>query len=415
MQSRQKSVIRDYDSMSQASEGTSSFNFRRYRRSFVDDSSLIDPTVIHTSSNTSPGQFSASQTGLTLGSFHPTRQEKVYNSCASELFSLPFSVGEGDDGNSDDNNNEEGPFDKKRRCKTRRGYVEGREVEWELQQDVTQFPKTDRKTRLERRVKNINVEKSGPETRIRLWLMQFSIITISVLYFACFILLNLSYAILWYIQENRCCDDPDQTFAQVFDFAIQTSTTIGYGGYEPVGFFSNFLVTAISFSHLVLSTVYAGLLFLKFVTPTAKIEFSDILTLHNVNGLPCLVARLGNCDGRANVLNDVQAQLAYSYYLEYKDDYGNQVGFGQTETLQLTSDKRHQLDEVWTVRHVLDESSPLYGLAFDTFPGNSIKLFRLFVCATQDVTKTIVSAQTEYMVEGTYIKTTDHKTFRHYS
>ena len=192
-------------------------------------------------------------------------------------------------------------------------------------------------------------------------------------------------------------------FSSLFSFLFLS----GYGGYEPVGYFSNFLVTAITFTHLVLSTVYAGLLFLKFVTPTAKIEFSEILTLHNVNGIPCLVARLGNCDGRANVLTDVEARFAYSYYLEYTDEQGNQVGFAQTETLQLTSDRRHNLDEVWTIRHVLDESSPLYGLDFETFPGNSIQLFRLFVCATQDVTKTTVSAQTEYMVEGMFITNAD--------
>ena len=223
MISRQKS-IREVDPAAQTGGGA--WSFRKYRRSFVDDNHLVGAKGGKASSG---GQFNASQSGLTIGSFHPTRQTRDYNSCASELFSLAFSVNGSDE---DEDQNEENTAGKepkagRSRCKKRRGYVDGREVEWELQQDVTQYPKSDRKTRLQRRVKNINVNKSGFETRIRLWLMQFSIISISVLYFACFILLNLSYAVLWYIQENKCCDDPDHTFAQVFDFAIQTSTTVG--------------------------------------------------------------------------------------------------------------------------------------------------------------------------------------------
>ena len=224
MPGRQKSIL---DADSAAQPGGGAWSFRKYRKSFVDDNSLVRATE---SKSPSGGQSNASQSGLTLGSFHPTRQEREYNTCASELFSLALSVNGSDD--EEEFHSEENAVGKessvaRSRPKKRRGYVYGREVEWELQQDVTQYPKSDRKTRLQRRVKNINVNKSGFETRIRLWLMQFSIISISVLYFACFILLNLSYAVLWYIQKNKCCDDPDHTFAQVFDFAIQTSTTVG--------------------------------------------------------------------------------------------------------------------------------------------------------------------------------------------
>jgi inward rectifier potassium channel len=171
----------------------------------------------------------------------------------------------------------------------------------------------------------------------------------------------------------------------------------------PKGYWSNCLVFMLTYWQLVLNTVYAGLLFFKFVTPTAKIEFSDIMTLHNVNGLPCLVARIGNADGRSNLLLDVSVRLTVSYFLRYRDETGNEVGFGQTETLQLISDRRHHLDEVWTIRHVLDESSPLYGVDFHTFPGNSIIELRLFVSATQNVTKTTISAQAGYMVEDILI------------
>lgn len=285
----------------------------------------------------------------------------------------------------------------------RKGIIDGMEVEFELKEDVTQKPTTDRVERMEWKVHNVNNLKSSWEDRARMWLLSFSICTMSLYYLASFVLLNVVFAGLWYIEDGRCCDDPTLTFREVFDFAVQTSTTIGYGGYVPEGYFANFLVVIISFLALALNTVYAGLLFAKFVTPLANIQFSEIMCLSNMNGIPCLEVRIGNTDGCANVLTDLSVRMSYSYAMSYIDEKGNEQDFFQTQTLKLLQDKRHKLREVWTLRHVVDETSPLFGLDLLSFPGNSIIDFSLSVIATQQLSKASVSMSTGYMLEDVVI------------
>ena len=193
------------------------------------------------------------------------------------------------------------------------------------------------------------------------------------------------------------------TFGQVFAFCVQTSATIGYGAMAPSGTWSNFFVLMLSYGSILMNTLFAGLLFTKFVTPVINIQFSDVMTICNVNGVPCLSFRIGNADGHENPLTDVNVRLTYAYQIPYTDHKGEQRFFRQTEELQLLSSRQHGLVEEWTLRHVLDESSPLFGLNFDEHPANKIYVFTLSVDAVQEITKSTVNVQTEYGIEDILI------------
>lgn len=162
---------------------------------------------------------------------------------------------------------------------------------------------------------------------------------------------------------------------------------------------------------VLLNTVLAGLLFLKFTTPTASIQFSDVMTYCNVNGLPCLQIRVANGDGPHNLLTDVTARLTHLYTIQYCNGYsgrgrgeGEDVQqFGQTQELVLLNSHRDHLSEVWTLKHVIDESSPLFGLNFDEYPGSSIMSFNLSINAIQDATKSPITAHTGYELQDVMI------------
>ena len=180
--------------------------------------------------------------------------------------------------------------------------------------------------------------------------------------------------------------------------------TLASTGYVPQGYFANFLVVMISFLTLLLNTVYGGVLFLKFVAPSAKLEFSEVMTMSNVNGMPCLEFRIGNPDGQNNLLKDLNVRLTYSYFIEYTDDSGHVRNMGQTQELRLLHHNKSKLDEiVWTCRHVIDETSPLFGLDFLTFPGNSIYHFEVCLNCTQEHTGAPVFCQTTYFLEDVMI------------
>eukprot|EP00978_Attheya_sp_CCMP212_P048815 scaffold578634_cov59-Attheya_sp.AAC.1 len=255
------------------------------------------------------------------------------------------------------------------------GIVDGREVLFELREDVTKKPSATPQP-LEKSI--ININRSSWDMRLRWWLMTFHLPTITVFYLIVFLAVNFVFAALWSIQEGKCCGDANQSYTQIFDFAIQTSTTIGYGGYVPTGYFSNFL----------------------FVSPSAKIEFSNVITMTNVNGIPCLEIRIGNADGSANRLLDASVRFTYEFFTNYVDEKGEQQRFAQRSNLNLLANQRNELNEsIWTLRHVVDEQSPLFGLNFEEYPGSSIIAFRLMFNATQDVTGAQVTAQTMYQLD----------------
>ena len=159
----------------------------------------------------------------------------------------------------------------------------------------------------------------------------------------------------------------------------------------------------LSYVTVLLNAVLAGLLFLKFVTPVAKIQFSNVLVYSNCNGLPCLQLRVGNADGEANRLTDVTARLAHLYQIHYKDENGKEQEFAQHQTLELLNDRNEELTAIWTLKHVIDENSPLFGLNLSEFPGNKIIQFKITINAVHDVTKSPINAHAAYLVEDVMI------------
>ena len=148
---------------------------------------------------------------------------------------------------------------------------------------------------------------------------------------------------------------------------------------------------------ILLSTVYAGLVFFKFSVSEANLEFSEVMTLSNVMNDPCLEIRVGNADGLGNPLINAEARLTISSTQEYKcDEDGSKKRLSQTEELPLAVSSHHRFDGVWTLRHFIDERSPLYGLRFDEFPATSITHFHLSVKAIQVLTTGEVFGQGMY-------------------
>ena len=289
------------------------------------------------------------------------------------------------------------------RFRPRTVFADGREVCFELQENVTQKPTVDREARVQASRLHINAEKSPWDVRARLWMIRQSLLRVTFAYIALFLLVNVTFAALFYAYPDRCCDNPDLTFAQVFDFTVQTSATIGYGGYVPKGWYANFLVLMLTYISVLLNTVLAGLLFLKFVTPVAKIQFSDVLVYCNCNGLPCLQLRVGNADGEANLLTDMTARLTHLYEIHYQDEHGNEQRFAQRQPLELLSDRNEEFVSIWTLKHIIDENSPLFALNLSEFPGNKIIQLAITINAVHDVTKAPISAHAKYLLEDIMI------------
>ena len=115
------------------------------------------------------------------------------------------------------------------------GIIDGREVIFELREAINDKPKISKSQREDddsTHAECINVKQSRWDLRCKWYLLQFHVPQLTLGYIACVLLLNFVFASLWYSIHHqsdgaKCCDDPEQTFLEVFDFAIQTSFTIG--------------------------------------------------------------------------------------------------------------------------------------------------------------------------------------------
>ena len=107
--------------------------------------------------------------------------------------------------------------------KTKMAIVDGNEVCFEWRENVTtDRPKLPRKERLRRKIQHFHMERSPWEARVRVHMIQKSLSEITLLYLLLFLILNLIFAGIFYAHPDKCCDDPDLTYAQVLDFTIQT-------------------------------------------------------------------------------------------------------------------------------------------------------------------------------------------------
>mmetsp|Transcript_23739 Transcript_23739/g.58185 ORF Transcript_23739/g.58185 Transcript_23739/m.58185 type:complete len:419 (-) Transcript_23739:443-1699(-) len=281
--------------------------------------------------------------------------------------------------------------------------IDGRPLTFALVNNVSKLPKISRSQRTPTRAVNLNVHHSSyrgrAEHRVQRWLTKRSIPALTTLHLAAFLAVNTIFSVFWYLEDGGCCEK-EMSFAQTFDFAVHTSSTIGYGVYSPTGMLNNALVVLLMSVSICLSTVYAGLLFFKFITPTANIEFSEVIAMSNVMQVPCLEIRVGNADGDSNMLINAEANMCITSVQLYKCPHEFDFRHtSQTEELKLAVSHKHKLDGVWTLRHFVDEDSPLYGMRFDEYPGNTIKAVEVNVKAVHESTKGEVCSQATFQVE----------------
>jgi inward rectifier potassium channel len=106
---------------------------------------------------------------------------------------------------------------------------------------------------------------------------------------------------------------------------------------------------------LAFTAILTGLTFVRFSRPRAKLVFAanPVVAMHN--GKPTLMVRIGN--GRAAVLADAKAQL--NVLLSETSAEGNL--YHRAQELRLERAHIPIFPLFWTLMHVLDERSALYG------------------------------------------------------
>ncbi len=217
--------------------------------------------------------------------------------------------------------------------------------------------------------------------------------TLLAWFFSVYVATNALFGFLYWLGGNAIANARPGSYADAFWFSVQTYATIGYGGMTPATTYAHVLVTLEAFVGMMAMALGTGIVFSKFSRPTARIAFSDNIVVHVRNSLPVLEFRLAN--QRRGSLSDASMKLSV-----IRDEVTAEgQPMRRAQPLELERSQMPILSLAWNLIHVLDERSPLRGIA----PGDSMKDIVGFVAsltAHDDTSADTVHARQFYVADA---------------
>ncbi len=140
---------------------------------------------------------------------------------------------------------------------------------------------------------------------------------------------------------------------------------------------------------LFLLAVMTGLIFVRFSRPTARVVFSNCIVIASLNGKPTLMVRVGNENHHSMVEAEFRIMFSRDEPLVEGGD------FRYFYNLKLHFDRLTVFPAALTLRHVIDEKSPLYGVTPESLETGRA-LFFVSVVGVDPVIAAAVQTQQDY-------------------
>jgi len=183
-----------------------------------------------------------------------------------------------------------------------------------------------------------------------------------------FIAFNAVFAVLYWIGDQPISNVPGSAYIDYLYFSIETLSTAGYGDMHPQTHYGHFIATAELFTGIFSMSLMTGLIFARFSRPNARLLFANHPVVSNHDGKPTLMVRFAN--ERHNIIGNATAKLWLLQNAVSKEGQS----LRRFCELPLMRNEHPALALSWTLYHVLDEESPLYGLNADDFGALGVSL-----------------------------------------
>ena len=222
------------------------------------------------------------------------------------------------------------------------------------------------------------------------WLLSLRWPQFAALVGALYIALNLLFATLYAVDANSIAGTTGgQWFYDCFFFSVQTLATVGYGHMYPQTLYGHIVTTIEIMSGLFLLAVMAGLIFVRFSRPIARIAFSKSIVIAPLNGKPTLMVRVGNENHHSMVEAEFRIMFSRDEPLIEGGD------FRYFYNLKLHFDRLTVFPAALTLRHVIDETSPLHQATPESLESGRA-LFFVSVVGVDPVIAAAVQTQQDY-------------------
>ncbi|MGR8946623.1 MAG: ion channel [Gammaproteobacteria bacterium] len=189
-----------------------------------------------------------------------------------------------------------------------------------------------------------------------------------------YLAINLSFATVYMLGGDVILNARPKSFVDAFIFSFQTSTTIGYGYLLPKTPYAHVVVMFDVIIGILYVAVVTGLAFAKFARPRPRVIFSDrALLVDYEGGNKALIFRVAN--GRSTQV--VNAEVSVGVIRANSVD--NPYIARRMYDLKLVTDRSPFFALSWTIVHVIDEDSPLYGITQQQIVDEAVRVHATFV------------------------------------
>jgi inward rectifier potassium channel len=221
------------------------------------------------------------------------------------------------------------------------------------------------------------------------WLLSLRWLQFAALVGAVYIGLNLLFALLYSLGQNSIAGTTSHGFLDCFFFSVQTLATVGYGHMYPQTLYGHVVTTIEIMTGLFLLAVMAGLIFVRFSRPIARVVFSRSIVITSLNSRPTLMVRIGNENHHSMVEAEFRIMLSRDEPLLEGGD------FRYFYNLKLHFDRLTVFPAALTLRHTIDEESPLFGATPESLEASRV-LFLVSVVGIDPVIAAAVQTQKDY-------------------
>ncbi len=167
--------------------------------------------------------------------------------------------------------------------------------------------------------------------------------------------INLVFGLLYWLDPHGLVGARSGSLFDSVNFSVETLGTIGYGAISPRGWWANLLVATEAFLNIAVTALGTGLIFARVSRPTARVMFSERALITAMDGQRVFSFRAANQRDNQILEADVTVSLAMSRITQ------EGLAFRQLVDLPLVRQRQPLFALTWTVLHVIDEASPLWG------------------------------------------------------
>src|SRR5712691_9264001 len=205
-----------------------------------------------------------------------------------------------------------------------------------------------------------------------------------------YITLNLLFAALYSLEQGSIAGSTGgHWFFDCFFFSVQTLATVGYGHMYPQTLYGHIVTTIEIIFGMFGLAVMTGLIFVRFSRPTARILFSKSIVIAPFNGRPALMLRIANFRQRSLV--EAEFRIMFSRDQDIVED----KSYRHFYQLKLDFDRLTVFPAALTLRHTIDERSPLFGVSPESLEASNAT-FVASVVGIETVIPAAVQIQQNY-------------------